>query len=140
MRSAGVYRLYDAQGALLYVGSTVDVRRRMGEHALAKPWWGDVAEVTTEVCPSVAVALATEAEAIRAEQPRYNVTGTGGLTDEDRDELVAAASLIEQTRSELHEVIRRAVSNGASAREVAAEVGLSHTWVRKLAAETDGEE
>ncbi|MEU1371980.1 GIY-YIG nuclease family protein [Streptomyces sp. NPDC005803] len=38
---AAVYRLYDAEGRSLYVGSSIDPARRLGEHA-KKPWWPQV--------------------------------------------------------------------------------------------------
>lgn len=57
------------------------------------------------------------------------------LLPEDRTALRRAARKMADAESFRAEAIRQAVRNGASAREVGAEVGLSHTWVRKLAAQ-----
>jgi len=42
-----LYRCYDRSGALLYVGITDALGRRMAQHASDKPWWGDVADTTS---------------------------------------------------------------------------------------------
>lgn len=36
-RTACVYRAYDAEGTLLYVGQSMNPKRRMGDHR-SKPW------------------------------------------------------------------------------------------------------
>ncbi|MFD5064690.1 GIY-YIG nuclease family protein [Streptomyces sp. NPDC058394] len=36
------YRLFNAEGELLYVGSTVDTERRSRAHRYSKPWWPEV--------------------------------------------------------------------------------------------------
>jgi hypothetical protein len=43
-----LYRFYDGDGALLYIGITNSVPRRLGQHQAHKPWWGDAARVTLE--------------------------------------------------------------------------------------------
>jgi DNA-binding GntR family transcriptional regulator/predicted GIY-YIG superfamily endonuclease len=67
-----LYRLYDADDKLLYVGITGDVKARMKQHAADKHWWGDVAIDRVEWLDSREIALEAEREAIRAERPRYN--------------------------------------------------------------------
>jgi hypothetical protein len=69
-----LYRLYDDTGGLLYVGVSGRWFTRMGEHAASKSWWEDVSMVRRQTWPSRAEALAAEAQAIRAERPRYNIT------------------------------------------------------------------
>lgn len=71
--STALYRLEDANGALLYVGISDDPLRRWGEHAGDKPWWPDVAHLSFEWHPSRTDALLEEARAIKAEQPQYNI-------------------------------------------------------------------
>lgn len=45
--SAAVYRMYDADERLLYVGCSVQWPIRMGQHQ-DKPWWQEVARVDLE--------------------------------------------------------------------------------------------
>ena len=68
-----VYVLVDEADRALYVGSTKDVARRVGEHRRRQPWWPDVARV--EVYPMEAwdVALYVERNLISRLAPRHNV-------------------------------------------------------------------
>lgn len=70
-----LYRLFDADGELLYVGVARDYERRREHHAKHKSWWGDVADERLEFYPSRSEALAAERKAIRAEVPKHNVQG-----------------------------------------------------------------
>lgn len=71
-RRTAVYRLYDADERLLYVGVAVSPRARLSTHAREKPWWGDVKREVVEWHPERSAALAAEAVAIHAEGPVYN--------------------------------------------------------------------
>lgn len=68
-----LYRHFDAQGRLLYVGITVDPGRRWKQHQADKPWWAEVAQTTYEQHPDRASVLAAEREAILREEPLHNV-------------------------------------------------------------------
>jgi predicted GIY-YIG superfamily endonuclease len=75
-RTASVYRAYDADDRLLYVGQSTNPTKRIATHKACKSWaplavrW-DV----TEPMP-VGDALDVEARAILRERPVYNVAGT----------------------------------------------------------------
>lgn len=72
--SAIVYRTYDRNGLLLYVGCTVQqIEMRLRGHANNSPWWPFYDHVETVEFPTHREALAAEAEAIAAEHPRWNV-------------------------------------------------------------------
>jgi hypothetical protein len=77
-RPVAQYRLYDRHGALLYIGQSVDPRRRWREHRLEMLWWPEVDRHTLEWLPQPPAGVgrwhygALEADAIRAENPRYN--------------------------------------------------------------------
>jgi predicted GIY-YIG superfamily endonuclease len=74
-----VYRCFDDQGRLLYIGCTYDVDQRLEEHRYIKrsSFWINSVELTTaEIHPDRASALAAEAAAIRSEQPPFNVANT----------------------------------------------------------------
>lgn len=67
-----VYRLFDEQGALLYVGQCMYPKRRFVAHAKDQKWWQEVACWRVEWWPSRTAAITEEARAIRSEHPRYN--------------------------------------------------------------------
>lgn len=71
-----LYRVRDASGALLYVGVSERPEYRWFSHRRQHSWWDDVAEYALEWHESREAALLAEAEAeaIRAEHPRYNST------------------------------------------------------------------
>lgn len=70
-----LYRLYAADGTLLYVGITDRDWRRMAEHEADKPWWAQVASATFEHHLTRDLAEQAETAAILAEHPVYNVRG-----------------------------------------------------------------
>lgn len=70
-----LYRFFNADGALLYIGITHDIDQRWRDHA-RKAWWPDVVEKTVDWHETRTLALAAELVAIKSEAPRYNVTGS----------------------------------------------------------------
>lgn len=67
-----LYRLYDANERLLYVGITSNPKSRMNAHAIDKEWWDSVATREFEWFDTREEAAAAEVVAIRAEQPIHN--------------------------------------------------------------------
>ncbi|XVV35013.1 hypothetical protein ACQPXT_13595 [Streptomyces sp. CA-100214] len=74
-RPAAVYRLWDDEGHLLYIGSAYDPEERCKRHR-GKPWWPLVARRTEEWHDSRAGAYGEELKQIRREEPPHNVMGT----------------------------------------------------------------
>lgn len=74
-RKAAVYRLYAADGTLLYIGSSYDPDKRCEAHRRT-PWWSEVAHRTDEWVESRWKAYSAETSAIWREQPKHNVAGT----------------------------------------------------------------
>lgn len=68
-----VYRLYDADDNLLYVGVGVDPSTRWRAHREQKEWWRSVVKITIERHPTRVEALRAEQAAIVTEGPRYNI-------------------------------------------------------------------
>jgi predicted GIY-YIG superfamily endonuclease len=84
MSTFTLYRFFDAEDTLLYVGLTVNPGRRMEKHRGTQPWWNDVARIEMEQHQDLATLRAAEREAIEHEQPLHNVrmnagTGSAGL-------------------------------------------------------------
>lgn len=69
-----VYRLYDRDDALLYVGCTRDVEERMSQHKWTAPWIAEVDRCESDSYPTKAEALAVERAAIISLRPRHNQT------------------------------------------------------------------
>lgn len=70
-----LYRFFDADGQLLYVGITDRRRARWHEHATTKTWWDTAAAATLVHFDSREEAERAETEAIRTEAPRWNRSG-----------------------------------------------------------------
>jgi hypothetical protein len=73
-----LYRLFAADGELLYIGVSYSAIARYAQHKVTQPWIGDVArvEIETRDCTRHEIEAA-EREAIIAERPRHNVVHNG---------------------------------------------------------------
>lgn len=77
-RSAGragqvaIYRHYDSEGTLLYVGITSDPHARERQHARQSQWARYVATINVQWCVDRNTALAVELRAIQSEAPVFN--------------------------------------------------------------------
>ena len=67
-----VYRHYNAEGALLYIGCSINPFMRLRSHEIASVWAVDIVRVEIERFPSSDAALDAECLAIRNEGPRFN--------------------------------------------------------------------
>lgn len=73
-----LYRHFDREGRLLYVGISLSTIARLSSHKNAAPWFDQIATITVEHFPTRRLALIAELRAIRDEQPAHNVKGTEG--------------------------------------------------------------
>jgi predicted GIY-YIG superfamily endonuclease len=80
----GVYRLYDATGALLYIGKARDLRRRLAQYRTTRRTKKDrkrralvrsAAQIVWDVCASELDASLREIRLIQSLRPRENVAG-----------------------------------------------------------------
>jgi DNA-binding XRE family transcriptional regulator len=69
-----LYRLFDADDVLLYVGITAKFASRLKNHERAQPWWSRVDHHTVEIVPAVDARRA-ERRAIYDEAPLFNKIG-----------------------------------------------------------------
>jgi GIY-YIG catalytic domain len=70
-----VYRHFDKDGVLLYIGATRDLWQRKSDHRFKSFWYSDVARTETETFSTWGKALEAERHAILTENPLYNVVG-----------------------------------------------------------------
>jgi len=81
-----LYRLYGADGGLLYIGLTFQPRARLKKHWRTKPWADQVTSATFEIIPparpdQISGLHRFEAEeaaiacAVRTQAPLYNIAG-----------------------------------------------------------------
>lgn len=76
-KPTSLYRFYDQDERLLYVGVT-SVPRWDGGHRRDKAWWEEVAVAKVEHFPERTTALTAERYAIQHEKPEYNVVHNSG--------------------------------------------------------------
>lgn len=67
-----LYRHFDENGDLLYVGISISAVQRLSQHRSSSPWFEQIAKVDIEWHPTREAALRAEREAIISERPRYN--------------------------------------------------------------------
>jgi hypothetical protein len=67
-----LYRHFDADGRLLYVGISIQAFGRLCRHQKGSPWWLKIARVTVEQFGSRSAAEDAELRAIKTELPVYN--------------------------------------------------------------------
>lgn len=88
-----LYRHYDEDGILLYVGESINAISRLYQHTREAKWADDIRTVTIEVFPSRDEAIEAETSAIQSERPLYNIklTARRGFYDQDREALIKEA-------------------------------------------------
>lgn len=71
MGQTALYRHFDADGRLLYVGISLSAVQRLAQHATSD-WSAEIRRVEVETFPDRVSAATAERESIRREQPIYN--------------------------------------------------------------------
>jgi len=93
MTPTALYRLYDANGSLLYVGISSDPSKRFREHRSASQWWPLVASRRVEWLRHRPAAQQAERKAIEAESPAWNVVFTAKAAQQNKQSRAAQASI-----------------------------------------------
>ncbi len=68
-----LYRHFDKEGRLLYVGISLSAVARLAAHKGSAHWYDQITSVSIEQCESREALLDAEREAILAEKPLHNV-------------------------------------------------------------------
>lgn len=82
-----LYRFFDKDERLLYVGITNSMPRRAHQHSKKAQWHHHASLVTLEHFSSRQEALNAEAKAIKEEKPFYNIAGSDGQLENPVDHL-----------------------------------------------------
>jgi hypothetical protein len=147
-----VYRFYDSDNALIYVGITNNPVKRWALHAYQKSWWGDVTLREVEWFSTREEAEVVESEQINAHRPKWNmdggepVRGKPGLTsghlqkgwepDEHILSLVARYDEeqrnLAQARDELEAEIVRVMWTGVSATRISKFLPFSTVMIQNI--------
>jgi predicted GIY-YIG superfamily endonuclease len=69
-----LYRHFDAEGKLLYVGISLSAIGRLAQHKTASAWFDDIRNVTIEKFATRSEALDAETKAIKEEKPLHNIS------------------------------------------------------------------
>jgi excinuclease UvrABC nuclease subunit len=72
-RPTKLYRHFDAEGHLLYVGVSLSAVARLNQHMDVSHWSDTISEVRVETLPDRNAALAAETVAIQSENPKHNI-------------------------------------------------------------------
>jgi hypothetical protein len=67
-----LYRIFDRNGTLLYVGCSYALCSRLGHHGVMQPWIHEVATIKVEWYHDEITGRRAEAAAILSECPKYN--------------------------------------------------------------------
>ncbi len=71
-----LYRMFDANGELLYVGISCHAQTRFRQHFDKQPWGKDVRDIKVEFFPNRESLSLAEKIAIKKERPKHNVAHT----------------------------------------------------------------
>lgn len=86
-RACILYRWWDADDNLLYVGKSTSVLARIGSHKRYSSFFDRAVKMTMERYPDQLSLAEAEVRAIRAEHPPYNIVHNGYVEMPDDPEL-----------------------------------------------------
>ena len=87
-----LYRHFDVEGRLLYVGISLNAVARLAQHRETAHWFGQIARIEVEWHESRMLAEAAERKAIKAERPAHNLAHAG-MSESLRQMLVRIGKL-----------------------------------------------
>lgn len=76
-----LYRHFDIEGTLLYVGISINTPARLSQHRICSNWFARIAKITICHFDTEADARNAEREAINTERPLFNFQGRAHCLD-----------------------------------------------------------
>lgn len=95
-----LYRYYNSEGDLLYVGMSLSSVVRLAQHQEKAPWFTEITRIDIEHYQSRTECARAERLAIRREQPRYNKAFYDLISSPDGPPGISAATLAQYLRVE----------------------------------------
>jgi excinuclease UvrABC nuclease subunit len=86
-----LYRHFDAEKKLLYVGISLSTFARLSQHKEHSPWFEQVMTVEIEHFETREEAMAAERKAIKTESPQFNIAMKKTLAEIQKEEKVLFA-------------------------------------------------
>jgi DNA-binding phage protein len=117
MNGCSLYRHWDANGRLLYVGVSLSALARLRRHRHVSNWQDLIAEVKIEHFENRKLAMAAEREAILQENPLFN----GGGNREMHEVSPVVADLVEKIKA-----------SGKTRTQVARDAGVAERQIYHL--------
>lgn len=115
----GVYVARDASDAVLYVGSSGNIEKRLTWHRNARsPWLSSVASIETIPTETRFLGLALERRMIGELRPRFNVTSVNGAKSESK-----AIGPVVAIKTD---VLARVIEEHANVANLAEAIGVGH--------------
>lgn len=124
--SATLYRFFDGDDNLLYVGCSLTWPTRLAAHEREKDWWENVTRVTLDHFPTREIAAEAEVAAITHEGPRYNKR-PGNYPTRPRKPRGSAVN-----RSAGLRVRRLRVDSGLTPEDLGEKLGISGRTIRRV--------
>ncbi|MER6540109.1 hypothetical protein ABT215_41365 [Streptomyces sp900105755] len=134
-----LYRLFDADGRLLYVGISHSAHFRLMQH-VSKVWWKDVARKEVRGHRNRAAALAAERKMIVKDRPIWNAHHRPAFTKEERAyRLTRLAAAVDRETLELERAIAAARLDGHSFCEIGKWADVNHEQARQICIDINGD-
>lgn len=125
-----LYRHFDANDTLLYVGVSLSTINRLGQHKDHSHWFDSIAKVTIENFDSREASLEAETQAILKEKPAHNIAKT-----KPKLQSISANYGLEAAQKAAGQIVRQVTFRPMYAiPDVAQCLGVSNSYVRKLIA------
>ena len=134
-----VYRFFDVNCDLLYVGNTNNITVRWADHAASKAWYAKVHHMTVVWYKDKATAEAVERHAIDREMPGRNVMHNPNPPETVRRPVRKRGPSSTPEAAKARSAYRRSVKAGQplSDRALGAKFGKSRTWGANRIAEVE---
>ena len=81
VQQTALYRHFDAEGILLYIGIALSPVQRLRKHRDESTWFDRIASITIERFPTREEAKQAESVAIKSERPLFNIAHVQRLPD-----------------------------------------------------------
>lgn len=101
-----LYRHFAVDNKLLYVGITNNIHGRISQHKLVSKWFLDITNITLQHFPSRSLLIKAEIEAIKTENPEYNVINKVTKIEEER---IKKKHILQQHENSKNDLIIRTV-------------------------------